>query len=739
MVVVPRDRGPRRRPLLLSRIVPWLLLLLAVVTFVGRSYSLRFVQDDSYITYRYARNVVRGYGPVYNPGERVEGYTSFLWMMTLAFLGTLGITFPAIMTLSQVLGVLSGIGVIVFFFLLLRRYSTGPPVLTPLALFLFAANGSFAYWCVSGMETGLFSLLLAAGFYMYLRDDSNRSRAGASLLLGLSALTRPEGALFFGVVFVHQAIRRLYQHRRLRSIASPTGTPRSQQAGFIALLLPFVAVVAPFYLWRLGYYGYLFPNTFYAKTGMDAVSLQSGLRYLWDFLRAYGFWGLGVVMPVAVVLWFRRKPTVPLLRFCLLALAVHCLYVVLVGGDVLRMYRFFVPLYFLFYFILSESLWLLPFPRLFAPVALSVVTLLTFWGPFTPGTTELWELRANRQVERQLVTVLGATGSWLNENTRPDDWIACTTIGALGYFSDRNQVDMLGLTDATIAHSPERILGARVYWKERKYNTRHVLERNPLYICFSTSDKPSAAAERALFLRARFRRGYFTYPFSLAAGSRTLTYELFRAKPGADSIPIESPGVDAEFVDRYNAGINFVWAAQYDSAIAAFRRCSELSPADFPYGFERLGRTYLRMERYDSAKLYLERALAIDDWCVNSHLALGRLLADDRNYDSAASELRAAVAYDPDYVAGYTNLSDVLIQARRIGEAESVLVACARRFPEAADPALRLARVRLIAGKLDAAVRDVAGLLKRYPDNREARTLLDSIERRRGDSPGPDE
>jgi tetratricopeptide (TPR) repeat protein len=712
----------------LATIVPWVLLLGAIATFAARSYSLRFVQDDSYITYRYARNVVRGYGPVYNPGERVEGYTNFLWMMTLAFLGKLGMPFSTIIMLSQVLGVLSGIGVIIIFFLLLRRYSTGPPVLTPLALFLFAANGSFAYWCVSGMETGLFSLLLAASFYMYLRDDSARSRAGASFLLGLSALTRPEGALFFGVFLLHLAIRRLYQNRGHGSIVSQTETPRTRPAGLIGLLLPFIVVVAPFCVWRLGHYGYLFSNTFYAKTGLDAVSLQSGVRYLWDFLRAYGSWGLGLAIPVVVALWRRRKPPVPLLCFCLLAFAINCLYVVLVGGDVLRMYRFFVPLYFLFYFILSESLWLLPLPRLLVTAALAAVTLLTFWGPLTSGTT----LRANRQAEGQLVTVLGATGSWLNENTRPDDWIACTTIGALGYFSDRNQVDMLGLTDAIIAHSPERILGARVYWKERKYNTRHVLERNPLYICFSTGDKPSAAAERALFLRARFRRGYFIYPISLEAGSLTLTYELFRAKPGADSIPIESPGVDAEFVDRYNAGINFVWAAQYDSAIAAFHRCCELSPSDFPYGFERLGRTYLRMECYDSAKLHLRRSLAVDDWCVNSHLALGKVFAREQNYDSAAGEYRAAVAFAPDYVAGYTNLSDVLIQAQRIGEAESVLVVCASRFPQAADPALRLARVRFLAGKFDAAVQDVAGLLKRYPGGLEALSLLDPIQRHGG-------
>ena len=35
--------------------------------------------DDAYISYRYADNAVRGLGVVFNPGERVEGYTNFAW------------------------------------------------------------------------------------------------------------------------------------------------------------------------------------------------------------------------------------------------------------------------------------------------------------------------------------------------------------------------------------------------------------------------------------------------------------------------------------------------------------------------------------------------------------------------------------------------------------------------------------------------------------------------------------
>jgi hypothetical protein len=44
--------------------------------------------DDAFISYRYARNWVEGHGIVFNVGERVEGYTNFLYvaLMTIPFL-----------------------------------------------------------------------------------------------------------------------------------------------------------------------------------------------------------------------------------------------------------------------------------------------------------------------------------------------------------------------------------------------------------------------------------------------------------------------------------------------------------------------------------------------------------------------------------------------------------------------------------------------------------------------------
>src|SRR3954463_16572342 len=40
--------------------------------------------DDAYITFSYSKNLATGHGPVYGHGERVEGYSNFLWMVLVA-------------------------------------------------------------------------------------------------------------------------------------------------------------------------------------------------------------------------------------------------------------------------------------------------------------------------------------------------------------------------------------------------------------------------------------------------------------------------------------------------------------------------------------------------------------------------------------------------------------------------------------------------------------------------------
>src|SRR6266478_8931996 len=62
----------------------------AAVTLAVATCRLRFGIDDAFINFRYSENLASGLGPVFNPGERVEGYTTPAWVFLLAGLHRLG-------------------------------------------------------------------------------------------------------------------------------------------------------------------------------------------------------------------------------------------------------------------------------------------------------------------------------------------------------------------------------------------------------------------------------------------------------------------------------------------------------------------------------------------------------------------------------------------------------------------------------------------------------------------------
>ena len=65
---------------------------IALIVLVAHIAHYAFLCDDAFISFRYARNLADGYGLVFNPGgERVEGYSNFLWVTVLAVVDHFGI------------------------------------------------------------------------------------------------------------------------------------------------------------------------------------------------------------------------------------------------------------------------------------------------------------------------------------------------------------------------------------------------------------------------------------------------------------------------------------------------------------------------------------------------------------------------------------------------------------------------------------------------------------------------
>jgi len=285
--------------------------------------------DDAFISFRYAHHLVAGEGLVFNPGERVEGYTNFLWTLLLAAAEALGVAPEAS---SVLLGLLAFTGLLV----LVARTSTAiardhgrelPWVSVALAgLALHLHHRLFA---TSGLETGLFTLLVTATVVAAVEARGPRSWGVVGLLGSLATLTRPEGALVYG----------------LSSLAALAGA-RPRRRHLLAAWAPGVLLLLPWAAWKLVYYGDLLPNTFYAKDAGEAQWAE-GAAYVGLYLGTY----LALVPALAAAVlgpllgrwsepgWAGRRAGV-LVGGLTLAWLVH---VLRVGGDFMFA-RFLLPI-----------------------------------------------------------------------------------------------------------------------------------------------------------------------------------------------------------------------------------------------------------------------------------------------------------------------------------------------------------------------------------------------------------
>jgi arabinofuranosyltransferase len=257
--------------------------LFAILWFVFVVVCSAWQCDDAYITFRTVENLWHGLGPVWNPGERVQSYTSPLWMVVVA-----------------VLRGISGI----------RR----DPLLAALVLVALSASAAVVDYSTSGLENPLLHLLLIFVLIEARRPDSERHVFRISLLTALLALTRLDAILFAIPALCWAA----WRHR-----------PRSTAAAQLLLgLAPLIA----WELFSLVYYGSFVPNTAYAKLNLEIspwALARQGLLYLADTARYDPITLLLVVAGTGASLWKGGAGE----RLVAAGVLLSLLYVVRIGGD----------------------------------------------------------------------------------------------------------------------------------------------------------------------------------------------------------------------------------------------------------------------------------------------------------------------------------------------------------------------------------------------------------------------
>ena len=467
------------RPLYQWRLIALALLtLLSVVALFQNSIIVDgarvfWLNDDQMISMRYARNLAQGYGLVWNPGERVEGYTNFLWTLVMAGFHLLPIGDARAAIPVKTVNWALACAVLLLGERLLRFFLPKPTWALPVLLGVMALCGDIVYWSVNGFET---TLLTAAFLLVVVRileeSKADRPRPGTYLLMGLLPLIRSDAYH----VWVGLAWLALGLHRDRPRIARLLG---------VSLVLPILHL-----LLRYGYYGDWLPNTYYLKIAGVQGRTVLGLQHLSRFVRNYG-----VVLALAIMgtLFARDRR-----RWLLIGgLAISVCYVLVVGGDILPYSRFlahFVPVILVLALVsileVAQRAWI-------QFLLLLAIFLLLF---LQTGGYNISVLRPDRDDvgERGMVA-----GVLIQRYTGPQASVAVFAVGGAPYFSHRYAIDLLGKSDPYIARQQAR----RADWiGHNKFDLEHSLGLEPDLVIFDIAYEFVVAYQE---LEAERSRNYY--------------------------------------------------------------------------------------------------------------------------------------------------------------------------------------------------------------------------------------
>ncbi|MBQ7190117.1 MAG: hypothetical protein IJR99_11945 [Kiritimatiellae bacterium] len=439
--ISPCEKGP----VLFSRFPVWIFVGFGVLL----AWINRFVQDDAYISFRYARNLADGFGLVWNIGERVEGYTNFLWTLLMVPAFWLGCD---VVVWCQVLSMLSYVATLLLVWKLSGNGKTEQTPFRFLPLLLIATNFSITSYATGGLETQFVTMLAVLAAYLSEKslDGKWRQPLLLSLVSAAAILTRMDSVLLIAPFW-------LYALWRLLSGQRNSATPSCKRliiGGLITSVL-----VGAWLAWRHAYYGFWLPNTFLIKGESNPLR---GLCYLLLFFILYGWF----VFP-AISLWTyfqRKRDAVPSLREGGLVLPLRCAvflwfaYVILVGGDFME-FRMVMPAVPFASLLILETVQAaerkiragLLKGILFLVVLVGLVGIPRWWP--VKLIQPLWELKSMAaewvQSSHDLNRILGQEGS--------DVKIAVSPAGILPFLTRLPSFDNLGLNTREVALAGDRI------------------------------------------------------------------------------------------------------------------------------------------------------------------------------------------------------------------------------------------------------------------------------------------
>lgn len=444
------------------------LLILISLSILTVILFFQFSTEDSYITYRYAQNLARGEGLVYNPGEKFLGTTAPFYAFILAFFGILGLNIP---TMGGLLSSVSlGMTVLLLYQLTLKK---GYPLVGLLSGLFILLNP----WLLQtfGSETFFQLLMVMCAFYFYDQEKSILT----AIFCALAFLARADGIIPGIVIFADYL--------------------RKNKKFPLKEVLIFLIFCFPFFLFYYFHLNTVLPSTLEAKRAQYASGLwRSFLPGTLHFARLIVKENNLLVSFIPLIIiggifyLFSRKIWLLIAAWALL----HTLGYTFLHVSFYHWYS--VPLIFLlmlmsafsFHFLLSflnffnknqSRKWSIrilnqkiefsisrfkdldPSSR-WAHRILSFVIVVLIAAALFGGTKAYYHTR--RSLPFPKLQLYKKAGKWAAQNTPPDASIAFIEVGYFGYYSQRKVIDLVGLvTPGVSSHIRRRDF----QWAVRKY------------------------------------------------------------------------------------------------------------------------------------------------------------------------------------------------------------------------------------------------------------------------------
>lgn len=425
-------------------------LLVSMIT-VGFGFPL----DDAWIHQTYARNLARLGEWSFLPGTPSGGSTSPFWSLLLS-IGYLfwHRAFGWAFVLGGICLAITGlVGEKVF-----RAAFPEAQLKYPIFGIYLVFEWHLVWAATSGMETILLAALIAVFCWKILNIQKNWYMLGG--LAGLAVWIRPDAITLLGPALFSAVLIPVLFRDRLMNTLKVFGV-------FLACFLPYL-------VFNLAVSGSLWPNTFYAKQAEYRILLEAPLPLRFLRLASLPLVGGGVLLlPGAIYYaWSSLRKR----HWAGLSLVIWWL-----GYTLLFALR--LPLSY------QHGRYLIPAMLVFFVIGwLGYYSLL---GNFRMKSKGGYILRSSWSLALWLVLLLfygiGAdvyandvgiiqtemvkTANWIHENTPEDAIVAAHDIGALGYYGQRELVDLAGLISPEVIPfiRDEKQLGSYLDGKEVDY------------------------------------------------------------------------------------------------------------------------------------------------------------------------------------------------------------------------------------------------------------------------------